>query len=263
MAVADAGKETAYTFGVVPQYDARQIEAIWGPILAAIESRTGIKLKLVGSVDLRDYERAVAEGAYDFAFLNPYIVLKVQRTQKYIPLVRDIQQPLQGILVVKKDSPYQRVQDLAGKIVAFPAPNAVGASLLPRAELARTFHIRIQPHYVGSHDSVYLNVALGLAEAGGGVNRTLQAQPPEVRQQLRVLYTTQGIATHPVAAHPRVPAAVRARVTQAFLDLGDTEDGRALYAKIPMARIGVARIEDYQSMEHLDLDSLYTDPLKP
>ncbi len=47
--VAPACSETQYTFGVVPQFEARRLSDIWVPILDELERRTGLNLTMVGS----------------------------------------------------------------------------------------------------------------------------------------------------------------------------------------------------------------------
>jgi len=46
--------ETTYSVGVVPQFDVRQIEAIWRPLLQQLSQRSGVKLELVASPDIPD-----------------------------------------------------------------------------------------------------------------------------------------------------------------------------------------------------------------
>ena len=46
-----------------------------------------------------------------------------------------------------------------------------------------------------------------------------------MRDKLQVLYETPGAAPHPFAAHPRVPEAVRKRVTAAFLKQASDGEG--------------------------------------
>jgi phosphonate transport system substrate-binding protein len=108
----------------------------------------------------------------------------------YLPLVRD-NKPHRGIVVVRKGGPITKIADLDGKTVAFPSPNAIGATLMTRAELERLFGVKVVPLYVKSHSSVYLHVAKGLAAAGGGVMKTLQEQDAAVRDLLSVLHTTE------------------------------------------------------------------------
>ena len=142
---------------------------------------------------------------------------------------------------------------------AFPAPNALGAALIPRREFGETYRIKIHPRYVRSHSSVYLNVVTGQTVAGGGVQKTLQQQPETVRDALRVIYQTPEVASHPLAVHPRVDEATRERIREAFLQLGSTPEGRALLANIPMKQVGPASLEDYEPLQQLDLDKYYVE----
>jgi phosphonate transport system substrate-binding protein len=249
--------EQTLRFGVVPQFDARRIQSIWRPILDNLEKQSGHHFELIGSPSIPEFEKQFMAGDFDFAYMNPYHMLKAHQSQDYTPLVRDVGRTLFGIVVVRKDSPIQDVKDLDGKQVAFPAPNALGAALIPRAEFGEIYKINIEPEYVRSHGSVYLNVVTGQTVAGGGVQKTLQKQPANVRDALKIIYKTPQVAPHPVAANPRVDKATRDKVREAFLQLGDTQEGRELLAKIPMKQVGQATLEDYAPLKQMGLDKYY------
>lgn len=251
------GKGKTYTFGVVPQFNAAQTVSIWRPLLSQVEEKTGLKFKLIGSDSIPDFEREFSSGRFDFVYMNPYHFIRAERSQGYIPLASDVDRKLYGILVVRKDSPIHTIQDLQGKVVAFPAPNALGASLMPRADLKDRFGIQVIPRYVRSHSSVYLNVVLGKADAGGGVQKTLEQQPELIKDSLRVLYRTQEVISHPIAAHPEVPPEVRERVMQALLALGKTPRGRKALARVPIQEIGAVTADDYAPLVELGLEALY------
>jgi phosphonate transport system substrate-binding protein len=255
MAVPTQAAES-YSFGVVPQFEQRKLFAIWIPIIDEVAKRTGLKLNLVATLTVPDFEREIAAGNYDFVYANPYHILRESTRQGYIPLVRD-SEPLRGILVVRKDSPYRSPADLAGQTLAIPSFNALGASLLLRADLEQLHKVGMTPLNVKSHSSVYLHVVNGLTAAGGGVEKTLQEQDPAVKDALRVLYTTREMPSHPVAAHPRVPEAVRKMIQQAFIELDRSEAGRRLLAGIPMMEVVPTSIRDYQPMGRWGLDKYW------
>lgn len=250
-------KPDVYSFGVVPQFASAKIRMIWEPILDLLEKETGLRFELNGALDIPAFERSFTKGQYDFAYMNPYHAIVAHDAEGYLPIVRDVGRSLHGIIVVKKDSPYQKVTDLAGKKVAFPAPNALGAALIPRSEFSRKYDIEIKEVYVSSHSSVYLNVALGLTAAGGGVQKTFSQQPEHVTSLLRIINQTQSVAPHPVAAHQRVPEEVRKAVTDAFLKMSKTPVGQKLLSKIPMQALGETSIEDYQSLRDMQLSEFY------
>ncbi len=256
-AVRPALASDVYTLGVVPQFEARKLFGIWQPILNEIEQRTGIHIQLQGTKDIPEFEVGLAKGDFDFAYMNPYHALVAGRDQGYRPVVRDGGRSLYGILVVRKDSPIQSVKALDGAEIAFPAPNALGASLLMRAQLDRVEGVKFQPKYVKTHSSVYLNVVLGQTAAGGGVMGTLNQQAPEVREQLRTLYTTRDMPPHPLGAHPRVPEDVRLQVTKALLEMAATEKGQALLAKVPFVKLVETNYAEYEIMNDWGLADYY------
>ncbi len=248
-----------FTIGIVPQFDARTIQQTWRPILKELQQRTGHSFILRGSQTIPVFEHQLLAGEFDFAYVNPYQLLKTTAPNEYIPLVRDVAADLRGILVVRKDSPYMNIEELRDQNIAFPSPNALGASLMIRSMLTREVKIPFKPRYVNSHDSVYLNVVLGNTAAGGGVASTLAHQSATVRDQLRILHTTVAVAPHPLTAHPRVPEAIRDAVQQAMLSLGKTKSGQKLLVKVPIKNIATAQLKDYEPLKKMRLDEFYED----
>ena len=259
---ADAGK-AAYSIAVVPQFRAEEIHRDWTPVLERLRAAGGASFSLRIARDIPAFEDSVLAGEADFAYMNPYHQVMARRAQGYIPLVRD-SKPLTGILVVRKDDPIRSAVELDGKEVAFPAPNAFGASLWMRALLAEREKIRIVPAYVKTHSNAYRHVATGKAAAAGGIGATLSEEPEELRSTLRVLMETPGVAPHPLSAHPRIPEAVRRLVTETLLGLAQDAAGQAMLKDIQMAapvRADYAR--DYQPLEKFGLDKYVVRSTKP
>lgn len=254
---SSAVADDPYTLGVVPQFEPRKLLGIWQPILDEVEKRTGIEIRMVGSKDIPEFEQRLANNDFDFSYMNPYHALVAGQSSRYVPLVRDGGRSLYGILVVKADSPIKEVQELNGADIAFPAPNALGASLLMRATLEREEGIEFNPKYVKTHSSVYLNVVLGQTAAGGGVMGTFNQQPLEVKKQLRTIYTTRDMPPHPLAVHSRVPQGDRIKITNALIEMSKTEQGQALLAKVPFSKLIETNYGEYELMKEWGLADYY------
>jgi len=246
-----------YSLGVVPQFDARRIQETWEPLLGEVKRRTGIEVRLLLVGSIPDFERRLLAGEFDIAYMNPYHFVVANRRVGYAAALNDGSKQLKGIIVVRKDSPITEVRELDGKKVAMPAPNALGAALLPRAEFARKFKIAPVIKYVRTHTSVYRNVALGIFDAGGGVAGTLAAEIPEIRDRLRVLYRTVGVPPHPIAFHPRVPAKDARAVTRALVDIAKTDSGKQQIAKIPIGSLHATSTADYEALKSLQLERFF------
>ena len=257
LAPSMARAQDSYLVGVVPQFEARRLHQIWQPILEYLQRETGASFRLIGAPTIPAFEKEFARGNFDFAYMNPYHLIMANNAQGYQPLVRDVGRQLYGVLVVSKHSGISRVQELEGKAIAFPAPNALGASLMMRQELVDDFGLHFTPRYVKTHDSVYLNVLLSETAAGGGVQKTLNQQKPQIRDNLTVIHETRKVAPHPLASHPRVSPAMAEKVVQAFVKLGQSETGKSMLAPIPMQQPGRAQFADYENLQAMGLDRFH------
>ncbi len=246
---------SSLSFGIVPQQSASRLAEEWGPILAEISRRSGISVTFRTAPNIPAFEQRLAQGEFDLAYMNPYHYVVFHASPGYRAFAKEQDRKIKGILVVKKDSPYRTPADLAGKTVVFPAPAAFAASILPQAELGR-LKVPIETKFVASHDSVYRAVASGLQEAGGGIQRTLEASPVEIRNALRVLSETPAYTPHAFAAHPRVLPEVLAKVLAAMASLGADETGRALLAPLAFKGIVAAQDREWNDIRALDIDLL-------
>jgi phosphonate transport system substrate-binding protein len=189
-------------------------------------------------------------------------MVMAKKAHGYLPLVRD-KDPLAGILVARKDSGLHSVRDLQRKEIVFPSPNAFAAALYMRALLAEREQVRFTPRYVKTHSNVYRTVLLGKAVAGGGVNKTFQLEPQELRDQLVIIYETPGAAPHPIAAHPRVPEKARAAVAKAILEMGRNQAEKQLLAVIQMPDPRATDYEkDYRPLENLGLEQYVVEDME-
>ncbi|MCU0840912.1 MAG: phosphate/phosphite/phosphonate ABC transporter substrate-binding protein [Thiobacillaceae bacterium] len=252
---ATAAETRVYTVGVVPMLTGLAMHRDWSPLLERLGTVTGRRFRLAQQDSIADFERAFLRGEPDFAFMNPYHAVMARHAQGYRPLVRDGAEPLTGILVVRKDSAYRGVRDLDGATIAFPSPNAFAASLYMRALLTERERIGFNPHYAESHGNAYRQVLLGKAAAAGSVSMILERERPEVRNALRVVYTTPSGPSHPLVVHPRVPDAVADAVRQALLDLARDPEGARLLAGALLPRpVAADYRRDYQPLEALRLE---------
>ena len=192
-------------FGIVPQQSASRLAEIWVPLIKDMSIQTGLNIQFTTAKDIPTFEKCMSAGAYDLAYMNPYHYVEYSKHPGYRAFAHQRDKRLRGIMVVKKDSTIKDFEALRGAKVAFPSSAAFGASILPRAEMVRQ-GISFEPVYVKSHDSVYKVVAAGLYPAGGGVLRTFNSIPEDLRNQLRVFYETKAYTPHAFAAHPGVAA---------------------------------------------------------
>lgn len=241
-----------YTFGVVPQQSGSKLSRLWSPILQYLEKETGYHLRFATTRNIPTFEKRLSTGKYDFAYMNPYHYTEHHDTTGYAAFAKARDKRLKGILVVHKDSPINSLEDLDDQELAFPS-NAFAANLVPRAYFNQ-LGTDVTPRFVSSHDSVYRNVAKGRYPAGGGVMRTFRNTTPELREQLRVLWTSPGYTPHAFAAHPRVPPEAVARLQQAMMKMTQDPAGQALLKSIRLKGIESGSDPDWNDVRALELN---------
>jgi len=245
-----------YSFGVVPQQSAKKTARLWAPILKKVSEEAGINLQFRTAKSIPTFEQRLTGGEYDFAYMNPYHYVVFSKTPGYRAIAKRKNQRIRGIIVVRQDSEITSLNELDNTNLAFPSPAAFGATILTQVNF-KTSDIKVTPQYVSSHDSVYLSVVKGIFPAGGGVKRTLNNIAPEIRQQLRILWTTEAYTPHAIAAYGQVNNEVREAVANALTRLSNTIEGKKLLANLKI-KYGIekANDSDWNDVRTITIDQL-------
>lgn len=251
--LGDQQSKNLLTFEVVPQFPPGQIFATWGPLLDKVGKKSGLCFELIVPKDIPEFESDFSKGRADFIYANPYHLLVAMKKQKYSPLLAESKAMLSGLVVEKVSNPQAALNSLNGKKVAFPAPNAFGASLLVRGEFAKK-GITVQPIYVKTHSNVYRSVIAGDATAGGGLRSTLELEPKEIQDQLKIIYTTQKFTPHPIATKPTISENIRNAFLQSFVNCADDEACKQDLVAVGIEHPKKVTAADYKNIEALNLE---------
>lgn len=249
----DTNKQITLSFGVVPQQSSTKMASRWVPFLRYLSLKSGYRIVFNTAKDIPTFEKRCTAGAYDLAYMNPlhYVIYNI--SPGYRVFAKEKLKALSGIIVVGKDSSYRELAELHGAELAFPSPGAFAASIVTRGHLKK-IGVEFSPHYLTSHDSVYRAVSQGLFAAGGGVPRTLRAVAPEIRDQLRVLWTSEGYPPHAIAAHPRTPEAMVGKIGEIMVGMDRDPQGRLFLDNLFFQAIVPAQDSDWNAVRDLGID---------
>ena len=250
-----AANAKEYTFGIVPQQSAKKLARVWTPILQHLSQETGMDIKFSTAKDIPTFEKRLAAGEYDFAYMNPYHFTVFNEQPGYKAMAHQSDKRIKGIVVVRKDSSTQDLNALDGKRIAFPSPAAFAATILPSANMAK-MGIDIDAKYVSSHDSVYMAVSRGLLPAGGGIVRTFNKTDPAIKDTLKILWTSNGYTPHAFASHPDISTAEREALAEALVSMADTEHGRVLLESLGFKDIQHAEDSTWDDVRDLNIKKL-------
>jgi phosphonate transport system substrate-binding protein len=242
-------------FGVVPQQTPKILAERWQPFIDYMNRETGLTIKFETAKDIPTFESRLADGAYDIAYMNPFHFVVFNEKGGYRALARENDKQLEGIIAVPTASGITSVEQLQGMEMAFPAPAAFAATIIPLSYLQQQ-GVSVIPRYVHSHDSVYLNLARGFFVAGGGIVRTLKAAPKDVESALTVLWKSNGYTPHAFAAHSNVADSDVATILKSLDLLSNDIKNKEVLSNLGFNKIIPAVDSDWDDVRALGITSL-------
>lgn len=240
-------------FGVHPLHNPERLSEVYGPVvdfLSAQLPNTTIQLEASRSYD--DYDKKLYSRHFHFALPNPYQTINsLEHGYRVFGKMGD-DADFCGIILVRKDSDIDAVEDLKGKTVSFPAPTALAATMMPLYYL-HTHGIDvnrdIERLFTGSQESSIMNVYLGKSAAGATWPppwRAFVERNPECAAALVVKWETPPLINNGLVVRDDVPEEIVEQVAALLFNLHTHDVGRRLLSALPLARFERATNETYQ-----------------
>ncbi len=253
-----ASASESLLFAVVPQQSAKVLAKKWTPLLNYLEMATGLDIRFVTAKNIPTFEHRLARQVYDIAYMNPYHYVHYHEQSGYQVFAKQRGKQIQGIVVVRRDSGISSLHQLAGERIAFPSPAAFAASIIPRATMA-AMGLGVEPSYVSSHDSVYLNVSKGFFPAGGGIVRTFELMPGAVKQDLQIIWTSPGYTPHAIAHRLGLDKAKVDKIQAALLSLNDKQAYSQVLKSIQFSGFELAHDSMWDDVRALNIGTMGID----
>ncbi len=204
------------TFGVLNQQSSIQTAERWNPILTYLTSRTGIPLRLKMGATVDATDAMMGREEFDLVFTNHNFMPEFDG--KYRVLVRWAGSSIHGAIVVRENSPVGSLNDLAGKRVAFPSPAAFVAYAVPMSAINEK-RIEVDVRFSGNQEGALAQLKAGQVDAAAVNTRFLESYARRENLTYRTIFVSEPFYELPIVIHPRVPAAQRAALRQALLDM--------------------------------------------
>lgn len=237
--------DNSLVFGVFPHMTARQIVETYRPLTEMLEKHLQRPVIIYSAPDFKAFAARAARGEYDILLTAPHLAWLARQKAGYRPLLK-YAEPVRGLLVVKNGSRYDKPARLRGRTIAVADPIAI-AVLALHADLAGQGlrrKIDYRTAQSGTHLNAVMQVINGRADAAILGLPAYNLLPPNVRQQVHVLFQTPPLSSLMYLTHPRLREAEVQAVHAAFLAFGDSPAGRAF-----MRRGGFGRYVDADGRE--------------
>ena len=223
------------TFALVPAENAADTTARWTPMMDYLSKKLGVKVTMRIVNDYAAVIEGQKAGNIQIALYGPASYARASKVGADIsPFAMEVSNGgLKGyysVLYVKKDSPYQKLEDLKGKPVAFVDPNSTSGNNVPRFELnklgldADKFFSKVV--YSGTHENSVLALSQGTVEAAfnawdsetSSTLMKMETKGMAKYSDYRIIFKSAQIVNSPIAYLNTLPDDAKAAIRDAFLN---------------------------------------------
>jgi len=244
--------QRTYIFGVHPLHNPQRLNEVYGPIMDYLNRHIpGAVIRLEASRSYEEFDKKLYNRNFHFALPNPYQTINALGHGYRVFGKMGGDDEFRGIIIIRKDSGINKITDLRGKIISFPAPTALAATMMPvyflhnrGLDAGRDF-TRL---FSGSQESSIMNVYLHKSAAGATCPPPWEAfkkRNPEVAAQLAIKWETPSLINNSLVVRDDVPEKLSLQVAELLFSLHNSEEGRRLLSALPLKKFEPATNATY------------------
>ena len=233
-------------------------------ILDYISSHIGKESKLIQRKTYDEINELFGKGEIDLAFIcsGPYATSKDKYGFELLatPQVKG-SHFYHSYLIVNKDSPFHRLDDLRGGVFAFTDPESNTGKLVPTYWLAQagekpeTFFDKTI--YTYSHDNSIMAVAKGLVDGAaidGLIWEYYDYKNPSLTSQTKIIRKSEPYGIPPIVVHSGIDPALKDRIRQFLFSMHQDPEGQKILGELMIDRFIAPREEWYDTIRKMKLD---------
>jgi len=241
----------------VPSMETGKVMANAKPLTAALEQATGLQFDVEIPPSYAAVIEALGANKADVAWLPTFAYVLAHEehgVEVALQVVRDGEREYYGMFVARGDKRINRIEDIAGKTIAYTDPSSTSGHVYPAAMLRERGIEPSQRMYAGSHPAAVLVAYTGKVDVAcayyskplaDGKLRDARKDILDVHSDagdvLRVIALTDPIPNDTVSFRSGFPKDQRNRIVRALEDYVKTEAGlricKELYAITDFAEV--------------------------
>jgi phosphonate transport system substrate-binding protein len=258
-------KSFHFKVAVSSMISAQETAVHYRELLDYIAGKLGRGIQLVQRKTYGEINKLIGQGQIDFAFIcsGPYATGR----QKFafealaMPQVRG-SYLYQSYLIVNKDSPYQKLDDLKGKIFAFTDPESNTGKLVPtywlrqQGETPDTFFQK--SIYTYSHDNSIMAVAKSLVDGAavhGQIWEYYNHRDSTFTAKTRIIKKSKPFGNPPVVASAHMPDQMKVQIRQLLYNMHQEPAGKKILDELMIDRFIAPKKDCYQPILEMTKDS--------
>jgi phosphonate transport system substrate-binding protein len=215
-------------FMLLPRLSATGLSAMFTPLAEYLSQETGEKVSIIIPKDFDAFKSAVSAGQAELGFANSLVYVQLKKSTSIEPLAVAAEQKggtkFRGIIIARKDSGIDKVQDLKGKKLIFVEKDSAAGYVfqmltLSKAGLDVKKDFTTLP-FAKKHDNVAMAVFNKAADAGGIREDDLEKMADKIDlSQIKIVAFTDYYPNWPLFATSKLDKGRAEKVKAALLKL--------------------------------------------
>ena len=254
-----AQAQQVFRVTAIPDESPTELARKAAPLMKYLESKLGMKVEFTPVTDYAASVEAIANKKIDMAWFGgfTFVQANVRSGGKIIPLVQRAEDETFKSVFITTDPAITKLADLKGKDVSFGSQSSTSGHLMPRSFIMQA---GIDPDkdfkrvaFSGAHAATIAAVASGKVQAGAlnvsVCNKFIEDKKVDT-SKVRVFYTTPAYYDYNWSVHADMPAALREKLTAAFLALDrSTPEGKEILDLQRASKFVPTKAENYKGIE--------------
>ncbi len=234
-------------FGIIPFENAEELLKNVTPMLNVMSKGLGMEVKPFIAADYTGVIEAFRSKKLDAAFLTPasYVMGKKEANIKVILKSQRNGNPYYyGVIIARKDSGINKLQDLKGKKFSFGDPLSTSGHVFPRMLMLEN---KINPDtdfehliYSGAHDATVFAVLNKKVDAGatftddklGKMGSWRRYLKPEEAELLKIVAITNEIPADNICVSEDMDPQIADKLAEVIINYGKTNEGQKMMKKL-------------------------------
>lgn len=224
-----------YVFAVHPLHNPQLLQQKFAPLMSYLSAHVpNAEFDLDASNNYAEYEDKLKKKIPHFSLPNPYHAVLARDWGYHVIAKMGNDEVFRGIFLVRIDSLIKEPSDLKGLVVAYPAPTALAAAMMPQLYL-QTHGVEVETQldnqYVGTHNSSIMNAYLKQSAASATWPVAWEAfkkANPKEASDLKVIWQTPPLIQNAIIARNDIPDSLTEKVRILLVTLKDSAEGRAV-----------------------------------
>ena len=243
----------------IPDESPTELARKAAPLVKYLEAKLGMKVEFTPVTDYAAAVETLVNKKIDLAWFGGFTFVQahVRSGGRVIPLVQREEDERFRSVFISSDPSITKLADLKGRDLSFGSPSSTSGHLMPRSFLLLA---GVDPDkdlkrvaYSGAHDATIAAVASGKVVAGVlniSVWDKFVADKKVDTSKLHVFFTTPPYFDYNWTVHANMPAALRDKLSAAFLALSrDSAEGKELLDLQRATRFVPTKAENYKGIE--------------